>query len=63
MLVVIDEPKGPAWGGTVAAPVFREVGEQVLRHLKIPPQRGGDVQVAAVGIMGRQLVGAAKTSE
>jgi cell division protein FtsI (penicillin-binding protein 3) len=63
MLVVIDEPKGPAWGATVAAPVFREVGEQVLRHLKIPPQRGRDVQVAAVGIMGRQLVGAAKTSE
>ena len=63
MLVVIDEPKGPAWGGAVAAPVFREVGEQVLRHLKIPPQRGRDVQVAAVGIMGRQLVGAAKTTE
>jgi cell division protein FtsI (penicillin-binding protein 3) len=63
MLVVIDEPKGPAWGGAVAAPVFREIGEQVLRHLKIPPLRGRGVQVAAVRMMGRQLVGAAKTLE
>ncbi len=32
MIVVIDEPSGEAWGGTVAAPVFRRVGEQVLKY-------------------------------
>jgi cell division protein FtsI (penicillin-binding protein 3) len=63
MLVVIDEPQGPAWGGTVAAPVFREVGEQVLRHLKIAPQRDRNVQMAAVGNMGRLLAKAADIPE
>ena len=36
MIVVIDEPHGEAWGGTVAAPVFRRVGEQVLNYLGVP---------------------------
>lgn len=36
MIVVIDEPQGEAWGGVVAAPVFRRVGEQVLNHLGVP---------------------------
>ena len=45
MLVMIDEPQGPAWGGVVAAPVFRRVAEQVLRYLNVAP--GGDVQMAA----------------
>ncbi len=35
MIVVIDEPHGEAWGGTVAAPVFRRVGEQVLNYLGV----------------------------
>jgi cell division protein FtsI (penicillin-binding protein 3) len=35
MLVVIDEPHGEAWGGTVAAPVFNRVGEQVLSYLGV----------------------------
>lgn len=48
-LVVIDEPKGPAWGGVVAAPVFRRIAEQVLRHLEIPPEvKPEPVTVAAV---------------
>ncbi|MGH7258300.1 MAG: peptidoglycan D,D-transpeptidase FtsI family protein [Nitrospiraceae bacterium] len=36
MIVVIDEPHGEGWGGVVAAPVFRKVGEQVLNYLGIP---------------------------
>ncbi len=36
MIVVIDEPQGEAWGGVVAAPVFRRIGEQVLNYLGIP---------------------------
>jgi cell division protein FtsI (penicillin-binding protein 3) len=35
MIVVIDEPQGDAWGGTVAAPVFSRVGEQVLSYLGV----------------------------
>jgi cell division protein FtsI (penicillin-binding protein 3) len=36
MIVVIDEPQGDAWGGSVAAPVFSRVGEQVLSYLGVP---------------------------
>ena len=35
MIVVIDEPRGEGWGGVVAAPVFRRVGEQVLNYLGV----------------------------
>jgi cell division protein FtsI (penicillin-binding protein 3) len=35
MIVVLDEPQGEAWGGAVAAPVFRRVGEQVLNYLGV----------------------------
>ncbi len=38
VLVVIDSPRGVAWGGTVAAPVFKNVAEQVLRYLGIAPR-------------------------
>ena len=37
MLVVIDEPRGEHYGGTVAAPVFREVAEATLRYLGVAP--------------------------
>ena len=38
ILVIIDEPTGISYGGIVAAPVFREVGEWSLNHLRINPQ-------------------------
>jgi len=37
ILVVIDEPRGEYYGGTVAAPVFREIAEGTLRYLKVAP--------------------------
>ena len=37
ILVVIDEPRGEHYGGTVAAPVFREIAEATLRYLGVPP--------------------------
>ncbi|HET6781622.1 MAG TPA: penicillin-binding transpeptidase domain-containing protein [bacterium] len=37
ILVVLDEPRGMYFGGTVAAPVFREVASQALWYLRIPP--------------------------
>jgi len=38
MVVVIDNPKGLFYGGQVAAPVFREIGRQIFRYLRIPPK-------------------------
>src|SRR5207244_12243012 len=35
--VVIDEPQGAYHGGDVAAPVFREIAEQVLPELNVAP--------------------------
>jgi len=37
ILVVIDEPKTSSYGGVVAAPAFREIAQQSLCYLKVPP--------------------------
>ncbi|HSN69786.1 MAG TPA: penicillin-binding transpeptidase domain-containing protein [Thermoanaerobaculia bacterium] len=37
ILVVVDEPRGGAYGGEVAGPAFREIAEAALRYLDIPP--------------------------
>jgi len=36
ILVMVDEPKGIHWGGSVAAPVFRDIGRETLRYLNVP---------------------------
>ncbi|MFI5303373.1 MAG: peptidoglycan D,D-transpeptidase FtsI family protein [Nitrospiria bacterium] len=37
ILVVIQHPKGISWGGSVAAPVFKNIATQALSYLEIPP--------------------------
>jgi cell division protein FtsI/penicillin-binding protein 2 len=37
IIVVIDEPQGAYHGGDVAAPVFRDIAEQVLPELNVAP--------------------------
>src|SRR5882672_3837464 len=37
IIVVIDEPQGAYHGGDVAAPVFREIAEQILPDLSVSP--------------------------
>src|SRR5207237_1216495 len=37
IIVVIDEPLGAYHGGDVAAPVFREIAEQILPELNVTP--------------------------
>ena len=37
IIVVIDEPLGSYHGGDVAAPVFREIAEQILPELNVTP--------------------------
>jgi len=40
MVVVLAEPKeGFYYGGQVCAPVFRDIARQVLRYLRIPPEK------------------------
>lgn len=46
ILVLIDEPGTAAWGGTVAAPVFRNIAQEVLPYLEISPGRGPGERVA-----------------
>ncbi|MBX3275829.1 MAG: PASTA domain-containing protein [Sandaracinaceae bacterium] len=40
--VVIDEPMVNHYGGPVAGPVFRRIGQATLRHLGVPAETGGD---------------------
>jgi len=37
-LVVVDAPQGVYYGGTVAAPVFKNVVLDTLRYLEVPPE-------------------------
>ncbi len=37
--VVVDEPHGKTYGGDVAAPVFSEIGAEVMRLLRVAPRR------------------------
>ncbi len=57
MIVVLDEPKKVNffYGGQVAAPVFRDIARQVLRYLKVSPERdtGETVIVASPGGEGK----------
>ncbi len=64
ILVVIDEPSATIYGGTAAAPAFKEMGEIAMRRLRIPPpandpepleaqgpEAGGpEVRLASVGV-------------
>lgn len=47
ILIIVDEPKGLAWGGTVAAPVFKKVAEQTLEYLHIEPEKREKIRIMA----------------
>ena len=36
-LVMVDEPQGDIYGGSVAAPAWREITSFALNYLRIPP--------------------------
>jgi len=38
ILVMLDEPQGFYWGGSVAAPVFARVALRIMQHLGVPPE-------------------------
>lgn len=43
-LVVVNEPEGIPYGGTVAAPAFKQIMERALIHLKVPQDRPEEVE-------------------
>lgn len=54
ILVVVDEPKGVSWGGSVAAPVFKNVAEQTLVYLgRVSPTQERRLVVSKAGPFGR----------
>ena len=52
IVAIIDEPHGEAWGGTVAAPMFKRVAEQALTYLGVSSQEPMKVALAAHTGMG-----------
>jgi len=38
IMVVVDDPQGAHYGGTVCAPAFRAIADQTVRYLRISPQ-------------------------
>jgi cell division protein FtsI (penicillin-binding protein 3) len=56
IIVVIDEPMGAYHGGDVAAPVFREIAEQILPDLNVAP----DIELKSVPDL---IAGTTATSE
>lgn len=46
ILVAVDEPQGQIWGGTVAAPAFRDIAAFALDYLDIRPDAPGAVSRA-----------------
>ncbi len=47
VLVTVDEPRGTIWGGTVAAPAFREIAQFALQYLQVPPDVPAEAAAAA----------------
>jgi cell division protein FtsI/penicillin-binding protein 2 len=45
IIVSLDEPSNAIYGGAVAAPLFSELGEFSVSHLKIPPTTVQEVSV------------------
>ncbi|HUV77419.1 MAG TPA: penicillin-binding protein 2 [Desulfobacterales bacterium] len=49
ILVVIDEPKGQHYGGTVAAPGFRNIAQKTLAYMNISPKSKTDGLIVSLG--------------
>jgi cell division protein FtsI (penicillin-binding protein 3) len=49
VIVAVDEPQGGHLGGAVAAPIFKEIAEQALRYLHVPPAPHAVAPAAAGG--------------
>ncbi|MGZ5554345.1 MAG: peptidoglycan D,D-transpeptidase FtsI family protein [Candidatus Aminicenantales bacterium] len=50
MIVVLDKPKELYYGGQACAPVFKDIARQVLRYLRVPPERRLPPKVLTAGL-------------
>ncbi|MFH1980776.1 MAG: penicillin-binding protein 2 [Pseudomonadota bacterium] len=48
ILVVIDEPTESHYGGTVAAPAFREMAQSILDYMNVPPDAERDNMIVSM---------------
>lgn len=65
-IVIIDEPQGVHLGGVVAAPVWKEIVEQALRYLHVPPAApavGAKAPVDARPVVARKAIEASPEAE
>lgn len=63
ILAVVDEPRLGQYGGTVAAPVFREIAEAALRYLEVEPSvPGRAVEAQPIQLASRPREGVRKRS-
>jgi stage V sporulation protein D (sporulation-specific penicillin-binding protein) len=37
VLVVVDDPEGGGFGSTIAAPIVRDISEEILRYMNVKP--------------------------
>jgi cell division protein FtsI (penicillin-binding protein 3) len=49
ILVMIDEPETLRWGGSIAAPTFREIARDAVKYLKVTPSPARDVRLVRAG--------------
>jgi cell division protein FtsI (penicillin-binding protein 3) len=50
MIIVLDKPKDGYYGGQACAPVFKDIARQVLRYLRVPPERRLPPKVLTAGL-------------
>ncbi len=50
MIIVLDKPKDGYYGGQACAPVFKDIARQVLRYLRVPPERSLPPKVLTAGL-------------
>ena len=50
MIVVLDDPKENYYGGQACAPVFRDIARQILRYLRVPPERPLSPRILTAGM-------------
>jgi cell division protein FtsI (penicillin-binding protein 3) len=55
IIVVLDEPAGSYYGGTVAAPVFRAIAESVLPYLGVAPDTEFKTPASGVDELAQEL--------
>lgn len=53
ILVVVNEPQGEHYGGTVAAPAFKKIAHETLNYLNIPPVPNRNKLRVSIGTGGR----------